>query len=113
MKRNFVLGALLAVTLAAAFGDAEWAAAQQNQSTVAIDPDDVGGRVVSAKGAEAGVWVVAETTDLATKFARIVVTDDQGRYAGPRPSARHVSSLRARLWLARFAAAGGQTRATA
>src|SRR4029077_6507256 len=30
-----------------------------------------------------GVWVIAETTDLPTKFARIVVTDDQGRYLVP------------------------------
>ena len=32
---------------------------------------------------EAGVWVIAETTELPTKFARIVVTDDQGRYLVP------------------------------
>ena len=32
---------------------------------------------------EAGVWVIAETTDLPTKFAKIVVTDDQGRYLLP------------------------------
>ena len=32
---------------------------------------------------EAGVWVIAETTDLLTKFAKIVVTDDQGRYLLP------------------------------
>ena len=30
--------------------------------------------------AEAGVWVIAETTDLPTKFAKIFVTDDAGRY---------------------------------
>ena len=51
--------------------------------TVAIDADDIGGVVTSAKGPEAGVWVIAETTDLPTKFARIVVTDDQGRYVLP------------------------------
>ena len=43
----------------------------------------IGGKVTSAKGAEAGVWVIAETTELPTKFARIVVTDDQGRYLIP------------------------------
>src|SRR5262249_17984903 len=32
---------------------------------------------------EAGVWVIAETTDLPTKFVKIVVTDDQGRYLIP------------------------------
>src|SRR5439155_796236 len=35
------------------------------------------------KADEAGVWVIAETTDLPTKFVRIVVTDDQGRYVIP------------------------------
>ena len=39
--------------------------------------------MTSAKGAEAGVWVIAETTDLPTKFAKIVVTDEQGRYLIP------------------------------
>jgi hypothetical protein len=44
---------------------------------------DIGGTVVGASGPEAGVWVIAETTELPTKFARIVVTDDQGRYLVP------------------------------
>ena len=43
----------------------------------------IGGVVTGPKGPEAGVWVIAETTDLPTKFAKIVVTDDQGRYALP------------------------------
>src|SRR5260370_18563644 len=51
--------------------------------TVRIDSDDIGGVVSSAKGPEAGVWVIAETTDLPTKFAKIVVTDDRGRYVIP------------------------------
>ena len=50
---------------------------------VAIDDDDIGGVVTSENGAEAGVWVIAETNDLGTRFARIVVTDDQGRYVVP------------------------------
>src|SRR5438445_3674268 len=56
------------------------AAQQQAGTAVAIDRDDIGGTVTSAKGPEAGVWVIAETTELPTKFARIVVTDDRGRY---------------------------------
>src|SRR5262245_28884169 len=52
-------------------------------SAVAIDPDDIGGTVTSEKGPEAGVWVIAETIDLPTRFARIVVTDDRGRYVLP------------------------------
>src|SRR5262245_29887995 len=50
---------------------------------VAIDADDIGGVVTGPGGPEAGVWVIAETTDLPTRFARIVVTDDQGRYVVP------------------------------
>src|SRR5881628_3485731 len=60
-----------------------WVHAQQTGGTVAIDPDDIGGVVTSAKGPEAGVWVIAETADLPTRFARIVVTDDQGRFVVP------------------------------
>ena len=58
-------------------------AAQPGRSTVAIDANDIGGMVASAAGPEAGVWVIAETTDLPTKFAQIVVTDDQGHYVLP------------------------------
>jgi hypothetical protein len=50
---------------------------------VSVDADDLGGVVTSSKGPEAGVWVIAETTDLPTKFAKIVVTDDRGRYLMP------------------------------
>jgi hypothetical protein len=53
------------------------------QKTVAVGSTDIGGTVTGPKGAEAGVWVIAETTDLPTKFARIVVTDDRGRYLVP------------------------------
>jgi hypothetical protein len=51
--------------------------------SVAIDPDDIGGVVTSSAGPEAGVWVIAETTSLPTKFRKIVVTDDGGRYVIP------------------------------
>src|SRR6476469_11072656 len=53
------------------------------QSVAAIDKDDIGGVVTGPTGPEAGVWVIAETTDLGTKFAKMVVTDDQGRYVLP------------------------------
>ncbi len=56
---------------------------QPTSQTVSIDDDDLGGVVTSPKGPEAGVWVIAETTDLPTKFARIVTTDDRGRYVVP------------------------------
>ena len=55
----------------------------QQAAPVAIDNDDIGGVVRSPRGPEAGVWVIAETTDLSTKLAKIAVTDDQGRYVVP------------------------------
>src|SRR5262245_28419642 len=58
-------------------------AARPAAARVAVDADDIGGVVTSTAGPEAGVWVIAETSDLPTKFRRIVVTDDQGRYLMP------------------------------
>jgi len=58
-------------------------AGQQGNDAVAIDNDDIGGVVTGANGPEAGVWVIAETADLPTRFAKIVVTDDRGRYLIP------------------------------
>ena len=56
----------------------------QATAGVAIDNDDIGGTVKSPSGQpEAGVWVIAETNDLPTKYAKMVVTDDQGRYVIP------------------------------
>lgn len=51
--------------------------------SIPIDKDDIAGVVSSAAGPEAGVWVIAETADLGTRFARIVVTDDDGKYLVP------------------------------
>jgi hypothetical protein len=56
---------------------------QPSAQAVAIDKDDIGGVVTGPKGPEAGVWVIAETTQLPTRFARIAVTDDRGRYVVP------------------------------
>ena len=58
-------------------------APQAKGPAIPIDPDDMAGIVTGPRGPEAGVWVIAETTDLPTKFVRIVVTDDQGRYLVP------------------------------
>ena len=55
----------------------------QQATEVAIDSDDIGGVVRGPRGPEAGVWVIAETTELPTKYAKMVVTDDQGRYVIP------------------------------
>ncbi len=48
-----------------------------------IGKSDIGGVVKSSKGPEAGVWVIAETKDFPSKFVKIVVTDDYGRYLIP------------------------------
>lgn len=55
----------------------------QSTSSIALDNDDIAGIVNGDDGPEAGAWVVAETEDFETFFARIVVTDDQGRYLIP------------------------------
>src|SRR5258708_34557746 len=81
MRWHRSVGSLAVGALAVSF---TWVNAQQRGgATVAIDADDIGGVVTSAKGPEAGVWAIAETNDLPTKFARIVVTDDRGRYVIP------------------------------
>ena len=43
----------------------------------------ISGVVESSAGLEAGVWVIAETEELETKFAKIVVTDDSGHFVLP------------------------------
>jgi hypothetical protein len=68
---------------------------------LAIDDDDLGGVVTGPNGQpEAGVWVIAETTDLPTRLAKIVVTDDEGRYVLPDlPAATYDVWVRGTAWL--------------
>jgi hypothetical protein len=74
------------MTIAVPSAGAQQAAAP----AVAIDNDDIGGVVKGPGGPEAGVWVIAETSELPTKFTKIVVTDDRGRYLIPElPKARY------------------------
>jgi len=80
MKRTNNLK-LTATAFLAALAWSTFASAQNN--AVQVDADDIGGVVTSANGAEAGVWVIAETDEFDTFFARIVVTDDEGRYLVP------------------------------
>jgi hypothetical protein len=55
-----------------------------------VAADEIRGTVTSTRGVEAGVWVIAETNDLQTRFAKIVVTDEKGRYLLPDlPHARY------------------------
>jgi len=72
-----------AATLSDATDTTEAAVRAQNAAAIT-------GQVSSAAGPEAGVWVVAETGEFDTFFARIVATDDEGRFAIPDlPSARY------------------------
>jgi len=73
-----------------AIGAALWIASMlactgtpQAAAGAAVDAGDIGGTVTGASGPEAGVWVIAETNDLPTRFVRIVVTDDAGRFLIP------------------------------
>ncbi len=52
-------------------------------SAISMDSDDIAGVVSGSNGPEAGVWVIAETDAFETRFAKIVVSDDQGRYLLP------------------------------
>ncbi len=81
MKARILHATVVAATCALMIGAT--AARQGSSAAVAIDADDIGGVVTGPKGPEAGVWVIAETTDLPTRFVRIVVTDDRGRYLIP------------------------------
>ena len=74
-----VLFRFAACVLAGGLVSALGTACQSPPPTVTIDDDDIGGVVTSENGPEAGVWVIAETADLGTRFSRIVVTDEQGR----------------------------------
>jgi hypothetical protein len=91
MTRKDLYFGVAAIALSAFLGvPATPAQAQQPAQAIAIDGDDIGGMVTGPKGPEAGVWVIAETNDLPTKFAKMVVTDDQGRYVIPDlPSANY------------------------
>ena len=81
-RRRLLISGLLASSFGVLLAFSPITSARQSDS-VPIDADDLGGAVTGAKGPEAGVWVIAETTDLPTKFARIVVTDDRGRFLLP------------------------------
>jgi len=83
MNLRQVLFSTAAAIGIAAMAVAGPAPAGAQQAAVQIDNDDIGGVVTGANGPEAGVWVIAETTELPTKYAKVVVTDDQGRYVIP------------------------------
>jgi hypothetical protein len=72
------------VALKPLVGRREALAQPQNEAAaIAIGEKGIGSVVSSPQGREAGVWMIAETTELPTQFRRIVATDDQGRYLVP------------------------------
>jgi hypothetical protein len=86
MKKNVWCTGLLVAGVAALLGvglPKLHAAKRAAGAAVSVGSDDIGGVVTSSQGPEAGVWVIAETTDLPTKYVKIVVTDDHGRYLVP------------------------------
>ena len=70
-----------AVLVAAAFPRAN--ARSLRAQAIQIAENDISGVVSGPNGPEAGVWVIVETTELPTRFVKIVVTDDRGRYVIP------------------------------
>ena len=74
------IAVLTAICMAAWMGRSN---GQQGSASVSVKADEIGGVVSSSKGPEAGVWVIAETTDLPTRYIKEVVTDDRGRYLIP------------------------------
>jgi hypothetical protein len=84
IRTGLFLG-VAAIAIAALLGAPPTQISAQAQATAGINigDSDLGGVVTSQRGPEAGVWVIAETNDLPTRFIKIVVTDDQGRYVLP------------------------------
>lgn len=76
-KHSLYLG-VAAVAIALAFGTAPTPVSAQQAAAVAIGATDIGGVVTGPKGPEAGVWVIAETTDLP-------MDEQDGRHRRPGP----------------------------
>src|SRR5262249_26019286 len=84
MIRKNLYASVAAIALVALLaGTPAPVSAQTADPEVKVGATDLGGVVAGPGGPEAGVWVIAETTDLPTKFTKIVVTDDKGRYLIP------------------------------
>jgi hypothetical protein len=83
-KARLTLSAMaFAIATALAGPGAQFALAAGAAAAVRIGATDIGGVVNGPNGPEAGVWVIAETHDLPTGYAKVVVTDDQGRFVIP------------------------------
>src|SRR5688500_3278927 len=83
MKTTKALFAAATVAASALLWAACTRGTQLASGGITIDRDDIAGVVTGAAGPEAGVWVIAETRDLPTRYIKIVATDDRGRYLLP------------------------------
>ena len=82
-SRLFYFGGAIVMGIAGYLVTARTGLHAQQGTQVSVSGNDIGGVVSSSKGPEAGVWVIAETTDLPTRYIKEVVTDDRGRYLIP------------------------------
>ncbi len=81
MNRHFAGASVAAMLVAAAL--VSFSASGRAASGMQAVEADISGVVTSSNGPEEGVWVIAETTSLPTKFVKSVVTGDGGRYLIP------------------------------
>ena len=97
--RSFMPALLLTLS---ASGLAQFARAQQTDTAIRVLENELGGVVTGPNGPEAGVWVIAETTELPTKFARSS-SPTSGALSHSRSSEGELQRLGAWLWSRRFA----------
>ena len=73
----------VALGVAAAASAGLIAVLQAQSPTPRMPQGFISGTVESSKGREAGVWVIAQTTQTPTPLTKIVVTGDDGRFVVP------------------------------
>jgi hypothetical protein len=83
IERGFAPGFGVRATIFAALGAFVAGVASAAPRPAEMADGYITGTVRSSAGPEAGVWVIAETTELRTGFIKIVVTDDDGRFVLP------------------------------
>src|SRR5258708_37520216 len=85
MTKKIFYVAIVAIAIAALLGISRpmHSARKPAAAAIPMNSTDIAGVVTSSTGPEAGVWVIAEASDLGTGYRKIVVTDDQGRYVVP------------------------------